>query len=72
MMMLWYDEEPLYDYASANYVSGAGHFTQMVWKSATKIGCGIAQCSGMPNYVTCRYDKGNLIGSFSLNVLPPQ
>ena len=51
----WYEEVSLYDFNNPGYVSGAGHFTQLVWKSSKKIGCG-ASCNNNNNcYVTCNY-----------------
>ena len=31
-----------------------GHFTQLVWKGSTQIGCGVASCGGQ-NFWVCRY-----------------
>jgi hypothetical protein len=39
---LWYDEEPLYEYNNPGYSYETGHFTQIVWKGTTEIGCGFA------------------------------
>ena len=69
---MWYGElyNPGYDFNEpgfgwgSNY--GTGHFTQVVWKGSTKLGCGV---SGM--YMTCRYGPaGNMMGDFPANVLP--
>jgi len=66
---MWYDEltNPGYDFNNPGYSSGIGHFTQVVWKSSTKLGCGI---SGV--YVVCRYceAQGNFMGPFPENVFP--
>ena len=64
----WYDEinDPGYDFNNPGYRNGIGHFTQMVWKSTEKLGCGV---SG--EYLTCRYyPPGNYVGQFAQNVLP--
>lgn len=63
---IWLQERG-YTYGS----SGAGHFTQMVWKSTTHLGCGDKWCSGRRLYV-CQYKPpGNVRGRYSQNVLPP-
>ena len=46
------------------------HFTQMVWKNTTELGCGVASCSGIfdkkfgpATYHVCLYNPvGNVIG----------
>lgn len=65
----WADEAPFYTY-STNSCSGVtcGHYTQMVWRAATQVGCGIALCSASSNpfdppfdiypwyFVVCQYN----------------
>ena len=47
-----------------------GHFTQMVWKSTTKIGVGIAY-RGSETYIVARYRApGNYVGQYAENVQP--
>ncbi|ODV90868.1 hypothetical protein CANCADRAFT_15606, partial [Tortispora caseinolytica NRRL Y-17796] len=61
----WTDEASSY---TGGYSSAAGHFTQVVWKSTTKLGCGVASCSSGKIYV-CEYDPaGNVLGQFAQNV----
>jgi len=66
---MWYDEvdNPGYDFNNPGFSAGTGHFTALVWKSTTKLGCGV---SGM--YVVCHYCEtaGNWRGAFRDNVLP--
>jgi len=39
-----------------------GHYTQMVWKGTTEVGCGIAS-SGGNEYLVCQYSpQGNVAG----------
>lgn len=41
----WVNEVAMYNY-SANTCSGTcGHYTQVVWRSSTKLGCGFKACS---------------------------
>ncbi len=65
----WYDEGNDYDYSSC---STYDHFTQVVWKSTTKVGCGLKECGGsVGDYIICSYDPaGNYVGECSENVLP--
>merc|ERR1719454_177569 len=63
----WYDEVKDYNFAAPGFNGATGHFTQVVWKSSTRLGCGI---NG--SYVTCHYcPAGNYMGQFPQNVLPP-
>ena len=49
---MWYSEvnDPGYDFAKGTFGYGTGHFTQVVWKGSTELGCGI---SGV--FVVCHY-----------------
>jgi len=39
-----------------------GHYSQMVWHSTNKIGCGVAQCPGLGNLLVCDYyPAGNIL-----------
>lgn len=67
--VMWYNEinNPGYNFSRGGYQSGAGHFTQVVWKGSTELGCGYRD-----GWVTCRYCNvaGNMMGDFDDNVLP--
>lgn len=61
---MWASEKESYSY-SAEYVfeNDTGHYTQIVWRASTKIGCASASC-GRSSVVVCRYDPpGNFIGN---------
>lgn len=66
----WYQEVDEYNYARPGFAASTGHFTQMVWKNTTQIGCGVAQCYlGSVRLWVCRYSpQGNWAGQFPQNV----
>jgi uncharacterized protein YkwD len=64
----WYDEIARYDFANARFTSGTGHFTQVVWRSTTEVGCGVASCNG-EDLLVCNYaPPGNFQGEYDQNV----
>ncbi|KAJ2953667.1 hypothetical protein O0L34_g1282 [Tuta absoluta] len=64
----WFLEYRNFTFGSPNYnLHDVGHYTQMVWATSHKVGCGMAHCAGGPwghfyNYV-CHYCPGG-------NILP--
>ncbi len=65
----WYNEVKQYNFNNPGYISGTGHFTQIVWKGSKQVGFGYAQARdgyyyGVANY----YPAGNFIGEFEDNV----
>jgi hypothetical protein len=68
----WYDEISSYNYSSPGFSSTTGHFTQVIWLGSTQLGIGIAFSSDNKNatVVANYYPPGNVLGSFSANVLP--
>ena len=55
----WYAESGRYDYNNAltSFNGSRGevrHFTQLVWRGTSQVGCGVWNCSGQNLYV-CRY-----------------
>ncbi|KAH7099252.1 CAP domain-containing protein [Auriculariales sp. MPI-PUGE-AT-0066] len=73
----WVDEEKDYD-PNDPEAHGVGHFTQVVWKSTTTIGCAVADCpagtgpfdgKGTWRYHSCVYSPaGNFVGKYKENV----
>ena len=75
----WYNEVLSYNYTNPGFSDKTGHFTQVVWKSSTQLGCGAAQGTATINgtkynafYLVCHYaPAGNVTGQFPNNVLKP-
>jgi pathogenesis-related protein 1 len=74
---LWISEDAIYDYASNTCnptatITECGHYTQIVWKTTTSVGCAIVNCTtGWPfsgpagkswTYAVCDYaPPGNIV-----------
>ncbi|KAI0322084.1 PR-1-like protein [Amylostereum chailletii] len=70
---LWTDESSSYNPSNPQ----PSHFTQVVWKSSTELGCAVAQCPNLLGdgqvaaFYVCEYSPaGNVIGQFPQNVQP--
>ena len=76
-LMSWWIEHKDYTYGKIQETDSCtamcGHFTQMAWARATKVGCAVINScpqaalfgsdQGMPTlYTVCRYDDGNWMG----------
>lgn len=86
-VMSWYAELGSYDFSNPGVVKNGtiGHFTQVVWKATTSLGCGTASSLNptpfiyegnsynfYEYYVVCRYSPaGNLDGAYGDNVGMP-
>jgi hypothetical protein len=70
---MWYDEIKDYDWANPGKSinsNAIGHFTQVVWKGSTQLGCGIGVTTGNSVYGVCNYSPaGNYLGQYAENVL---
>jgi hypothetical protein len=68
----WTDEVSQYNSADPQ----PSHFTQVVWKATTQVGCAVQDCSGifdasygLAHFHVCEYSPaGNVIGEFAQNV----
>lgn len=74
----WAHEEKKYDYSKRKFSTSTGHFTQLVWKNTTDVGCAVIDCNNNANggvqgaYLVCEYSPaGNVQGQFKWNVGKP-
>ncbi len=61
----WGSEKDNYSYVTNTCTPGkvCGHYTQIIWKATTQIGCGNAVCSDNSQIWVCNYSPaGNLVG----------
>jgi uncharacterized protein YkwD len=70
VVAMWYDEIAHYRFPDGGFSMQTGHFTQVVWRGTSQLGCGHSQCKGMDIWV-CEYDPpGNWEGQYRENVRP--
>ncbi len=70
VVAMWYDEVKGYSFQQPGFSMQTGHFTQVVWRGTTQVGCGLTQCKGNDIWV-CEYDPpGNWEGQYREQVLP--
>ncbi|GAA5875429.1 hypothetical protein JCM8547_004403 [Rhodosporidiobolus lusitaniae] len=81
----WENEEKDYTFdPPTGFAENTGHFTQVVWKGTTQLGCYMGTCQGLAivkadeyaAYLVCEYSPpGNIVGDnnqyFADNVLAP-
>ena len=76
----WFNEIRYYNYSDPKFDASTGHFTQLVWKDTTQVGCGYKNC-GTPYgyYIVCDYLpagnvdlQGDTSYFYKLNVLEPK
>jgi pathogenesis-related protein 1 len=61
---LWMDEKPNYNFATGQCSGVCGHYTQVVWKATTKLGCAVSRCPNLrySDSVICNYGPGGNFG----------
>jgi len=70
VVALWYRESARYSFRHPGFSMQTGHFTQLVWRNTTEVGCGRTACGGLELWV-CNYDPpGNVQRAYEDNVLP--
>ena len=69
----WYSEIKNYNFSEPGFTIDSSHFSQLIWKETTKMGCGASvRDDGVTYKVVCNYYKaGNILNSqkFEENVL---
>ncbi|KAK3984998.1 CAP domain-containing protein [Cladorrhinum sp. PSN332] len=72
---LWGNERDEYDFGKGKFTTATGHFTQLVWKNTTDVGCAARFCASKGKdgketgrgswYLVCEYwPRGNVGGQF--------
>ncbi|GKT41016.1 protein PRY2 [Colletotrichum spaethianum] len=61
----WGEERDDYDFDTGEFDERTGHFTQLVWKNTSDVGCGRKLCGDRQWYLVCEYwPRGNVVGQF--------
>ncbi len=61
----WAGERSNYDYSTNTCNGICGHYTQIVWRSTTNVGCAIGSCAGLTfgTSIVCDYSPAGNVGS---------
>jgi pathogenesis-related protein 1 len=56
----WASEAANYNYSSNTCTGVCGHYTQLVWRETTRVGCALHECAGLrfSSTVACDYAPG--------------
>lgn len=46
----WHEEETKYPYDNPHFDPAWGHFSQMVWRNSTRLGCALGHCPSDVNW----------------------
>ncbi|KAF2831849.1 PR-1-like protein [Ophiobolus disseminans] len=75
---VWADERVGFDFRGGEFSTSTGHFTQLVWRTTSSVGCARTLCNGGSSggkgdapgwFLVCEYwPGGNVIGQFKENV----
>jgi hypothetical protein len=71
---MWYSEvKYTKDGIQKQFSMDTGHYTQVVWRGSTKLGCGVKKGPNQVPTVVCNYfEPGNMQGAFQENVFARQ
>ena len=66
---MWVSEKSIYDYNSNTCIGGDPwaclHYTQVVWRDSTRLGCAKVRCNSRGTFIICSYDPpGNFQGQW--------
>ena len=65
----WYNEKESYNFFSNKYITGTGHFTQLIWKNTKYVGFGYKKSDNEKIYFVANYyPAGNIFNEFNDNV----
>jgi uncharacterized protein YkwD len=64
-VMAWAAESANYDHAANTCNGTCGHYTQIVWRATTEIGCAVGDCSSLTfrRTLVCNYGPGGNVGN---------
>jgi hypothetical protein len=65
VVKVWTDEEKWYNYKTNSCQPGkqCGHYTQVVWRETTEVGCAVKFCADQSQNWVCSYNPpGNYVG----------